>query len=65
MKIFTLIAITFLPQTVLGSLFGMNVSVPFAGSVDSGNPYPFWGIVTVTAFFSLVSVVYFRHLKYI
>ena len=29
MKVFTFIAVSFLPQTVLGSLFGMNVKVPY------------------------------------
>jgi len=62
MKVFTLIAVTFLPQTVIGSLFGMNVVVPMAG-ID--NLYPFWAIIAVTGFFSLMSIVYFRHLKYI
>ncbi len=64
MKIFTLIAITFLPQTVIGSLFGMNVKVPMGGDVLD-NLYPFWSIVALTGFFSLIAIVYFRHLKYI
>ena len=62
MKVFTLIAVTFLPQTVIGSLFGMNVIVPM---MNIDNLYPFWAIVSVTGFFSLMAIVYFRHLKYI
>jgi len=62
MKIFTLIAVTFLPQTVIGSLFGMNVNVPM---MNIDNLYPFWAILAVTGFFSLMAIAYFRHLKYI
>jgi len=62
MKVFTFIAVSFLPQTVLGSLFGMNVNVPMA---DSSGTWAFWAIVGVTGFFSIIAFLYFRHQKFI
>jgi len=62
MKIFTFLTVSFLPQSVIGSLFGMNVKVPYKYS-DSLTA--FTGIVALSFFFSFLAFSYFRYLKYI
>ena len=62
MKIFTVISILFLPQTIIGGLWGMNVSVPFQ---DAETIYPFCGIVGTSIFFSFLALGYFRKVGYI
>jgi Mg2+ and Co2+ transporter CorA len=65
MKVFTFIAVSFLPQTVIGSLMGMNVPVPFQTSEGDTNLTPWFGLVGVSIFFSALATFYFRHKKYI
>jgi Mg2+ and Co2+ transporter CorA len=65
MKVFTFISVSFLPQTVLGSLMGMNVPVPFQTSEGDTNLLPWFGVVGISIFFTLLAFGYFRHVKYI
>jgi Mg2+ and Co2+ transporter CorA len=62
MKVFTFLTVSFLPQTVIGSLFGMNMPVPM---MDSQTLWPFFGITGITVFFTILAFGYFKHVKYI
>jgi Mg2+ and Co2+ transporter CorA len=62
MKVFTFISISFLPETVIGCLFGMNVTVPWQYSTTL---VPFYGILGVAFSMTLCFFIYFRYLKYI
>jgi Mg2+ and Co2+ transporter CorA len=62
MKIFTFIAVSFIPQTVIGSLFGMNVNVPM---MNSEGTWAWWAIFGVTGFFTVIAFLFFRHKKFI
>ena len=65
MKVFTFISVSFLPQTVMGSLFGMNVPVPFMTSEENTSIVPWLTVVGISIFFTLLAFGYFRHVKYI
>lgn len=62
MKTFTFLTVSFLPQTVIGSLFGMNMPVPMA---EAQTLWPFFSIVAISVFFSVLAFSYFKHVKYI
>lgn len=65
MKVFTFIAVSFLPQTVIGSLFGMNVPVPYMTSDENTSITPWLVVVGTSCCFTLLAFGYFRHVKYI
>jgi Mg2+ and Co2+ transporter CorA len=65
MKVFTFIAVTTLPQTVIGSLMGMNVPVPFMTSDENTSLMPWFGLIGISVFCSACFYMYFRHKKYI
>ena len=67
MKLFTFIAISFLPQVVVGSLWGMNCPVPFMTTLDpEKDTINAWlGIVGTACFFTVIAFGYFKHVKYI
>ena len=62
LKNLTFLTVTALPQTVIGSLFGMNTPVLMQ---DNQTLFPFFGIMILTLFLSVLSIAYFRHKKYI
>lgn len=61
MKIFTLITICCLPQTIFGGLWGMNTNVPM---MNIENYWPYFGIIIVSSTISVVFVLYFKNYKY-
>lgn len=62
MKVFTFLTVSFLPQQIVGALFGMNVPVPM---MDAETILPWCGVTAVSFFFTLLAFGYFRHVKYI
>jgi magnesium transporter len=59
-KRLTSIAIFMTIPTIVGGFFGMNLLLPF-----SGNPYAFWIVATITLFFMVSFVYYFRKKKWL
>lgn len=55
MKIFTLISVIFLPMTLIASIVGMNVAIPFAT-----NPVAFWVCLVLMALVVGGMLLYFR-----
>lgn len=60
MKVFTLISIMFLPEMVLGGLWGMNVTVPLQGSTSLA---PWFSIVGFSLTVNLLVVFIFNYKK--
>ena len=62
MKVFTFLTISCAPPTVIGGLWGMNVTPPMSDSVTL---WPFFGLVSLSIILSACFYAYFRSLKYI
>lgn len=68
MKVFTYIMISFMPQAVIGCLWGMNCSVPWQYNEDNEDSLSmvyFYGITSFTFLFTIVAFCYFRNVNYI
>ena len=59
-KVLTCLAVIFMIPTLLASLYGMNVKLPFAES-----PMAFLGILALGLFLSLIAVVLFYWRRWI
>lgn len=55
MRILTVISVSFLPLTIIGTLYGMNISLPFAN-----HEMAFFGIVGGTVVFILLILLIFK-----
>jgi magnesium transporter len=55
LRVLTAFSVIILPLTLLASIFGMNVHLPFAGTVEA-----FWTIIGVMGAVLIAMVVYFR-----
>jgi magnesium transporter len=55
LRVLTAFSVIILPLTLLASIFGMNVHLPFEGSVEA-----FWTIIGVMIFVLIGMVGYFR-----
>jgi magnesium transporter len=55
LRVLTAFSVIILPLTLLASIFGMNVHLPFADTVDA-----FWTIIGVMVFVLIGMVGYFR-----
>lgn len=54
-KLLTAVTIIFTIPTIVSSVYGMNVSLPF-----QGQPYAFWLLMAITLIFSIIAVFLFR-----
>jgi Mg2+ and Co2+ transporter CorA len=63
MKVFTVLIIVCLPQTVVGCLWGMNCTVPWQ-AVDGQGLLAFVGITGFTFTISVCFIAYFKYHKY-
>jgi magnesium transporter len=57
-RVLTAFSVILLPLTLIASIFGMNVSLPFVG--DAGDSVGFWVIIAVMAVMLVAMAVYFR-----
>ena len=62
MKVFTFLMISCAPPTIIGGLWGMNLTGPMNSSETL---WPFFGLVTLSILISACFYAYFRSLKYI
>jgi magnesium transporter len=54
-RVLTAASVILLPLTLIASIYGMNVPVPF-----ENEPYAFWFVVGTMAFMLIVLIVIFR-----
>ena len=59
-KIFTVASVFFMPATLVASIYGMNVALPFATY-----PWAFWLTVILMVAFSGLTIGYFRYKKWL
>jgi len=59
-KIFTVASVFFMPATLVASVYGMNVVLPFAT-----HPWAFWFAVALMVAFSGLTIGYFRYKKWL
>lgn len=59
-KIFTVASVFFMPATLVASIYGMNVALPFAT-----HPWAFWMTVILMVAFSGFTIGYFRYKKWL
>jgi magnesium transporter len=60
MRTLTVISVVLLPLSLIASIYGMNVKLPFERS-----PFAFWGIVALMAALIVGLLSFFRHQKWI
>lgn len=63
MKVLTVFASIAFPLTLLASIFGMNVNLPFAGEPGSG--LDFWIVSFIMIMTTIVLIVYFKKQKWL
>jgi magnesium transporter len=63
MRALTVISVLLLPLSVVASMYGMNVQLPFAHNAQ--NPYTFWGVLGVMVIMMVSLLLVFRHKKWI
>jgi len=67
MKVFTFVAVAFIPEVVLGSYWGMNVPVPWgtSGEPEDSSTTAWLGIFSLSVLISISIFIFFKYLKYI